>query len=427
LKDLVKMSNNMLLRIAEKFLNNDTNNSSNNINNSSNNSSNTNNTNTNNTINLNEPNNTPTIKTPTIITTPPKVTTPSINTTTSTSTTKNEVVPEIETKVDSPTPHLHPSIKVENIQILKSNYLNSSHLERNPQLKRRSGVSAESTSNLQGSVQLKTIPKSPEEKKRIKSIVCFNLLFKQLDDDELSKVIDVMFQVTLTPGQVIINQGEDGDNFYVIDNGNLQVIKDNVVVNTLGPGRSFGEIALMYNVPRIATVKAISDVVLWGMDRIAFRTILMQYAKRKRELYEKFLEKVPLLKDLSSYQRATIADALEPANFQEGDVIIKQGEEGDIFYIVEEGECIITQTRNLNGQDSKPIEMMRIGPGDYFGEVALLKNQARAANVIAKTDVKCLQMNRKDFIVLLGPLENILKQKMEEYKTYEEQIKETQV
>jgi len=252
-------------------------------------------------------------------------------------------------------------------------------------------------------------------------------LFKQLDDDELSKVIDVMFQVTLTPGQVIINQGEDGDNFYVIDNGNLQVIKDNVVVNTLGPGRSFGEIALMYNVPRIATVKAISDVVLWGMDRIAFRTILMQYAKRKRELYEKFLEKVPLLKDLSSYQRATIADALEPANFQEGDVIIKQGEEGDIFYIVEEGECIITQTRNLNGQDSKPIEMMRIGPGDYFGEVALLKNQGRAANVIAKTDVKCLQMNRKDFIVLLGPLENILKQKMEEYKTYEEKIKETQV
>lgn len=72
------------------------------------------------------------------------------------------------------------------------------------------------------------------------------------------------------------------------------------------------------------------------MDRTAFRGILMDYTIRKRSLYEKFLENVPILASVTPYERAIIADALEPYKFLDGQVIIRQGEDGDRFYIIEE-------------------------------------------------------------------------------------------
>jgi CRP-like cAMP-binding protein len=181
----------------------------------------------------------------------------------------------------------------------------------------------------------------------------------------------------------------------------------------------------MYNVPRMATVQAVADTLLWGMDRIAFRTILMEHSIRKRQLYEKFLENVPLLAALTPYERATVADALEGFKFEDGDVIIRQGEAGDIFYILEEGEVNVTQSRSIYGNAyGKPIEVMRLYRGDYFGEIALLTNKPRAANVVAVGAARCLALNRKDFTQLLGPCSDILKRNMNAYKTYEDILKE---
>jgi cAMP-dependent protein kinase regulator len=173
----------------------------------------------------------------------------------------------------------------------------------------------------------------------------------------------------------------------------------------------------------MATIKAKSDGVCWAMDRLAFRTILMEYSIRKRQMYEQFLENVPILASLMPYERATVADALELCKFEDGDVIIKQGEVGDMFYIIEEvrrnsieisngvqGEVYVTQSRSIYGNAyGKPIELLRLSRGDYFGEIALLTNKVRAANVVAVGPVRCLAMNRKDFTQLMGPCSEILK------------------
>jgi len=189
----------------------------------------------------------------------------------------------------------------------------------------------------------------------------------------------------------------------------------------------FGELALMYNVPRMATVKAKTDGLCWGMDRVAFRTILMEYSIRKRQMYEQFLEAVPLLASLTPYERATVADALEPCKFEDGDVIIRQGELGDMFFIIEEGEVIVTQTRSIYGGNSiggKPIELLRLSRGNYFGEIALITDKVRAANVISVGPARCLAMNRKDFTQLMGPCSDILKRNITSYKSYEDILKE---
>jgi CRP-like cAMP-binding protein len=99
----------------------------------------------------------------------------------------------------------------------------------------------------------------------------------------------------------------------------------------------------MYNAPRAATVKCTSPATLWALDRVTFRRILMENTSRKRRMYENFLEEVPLLVSLEAYERHKIADALESVSFADGDVIIKQGDVGDQFYIIEAGETRVTQ------------------------------------------------------------------------------------
>lgn len=69
--------------------------------------------------------------------------------------------------------------------------------------------------------------------------------------------------------------GDEGDNFYVIDSGEVEVYVNNQMVLNISEGGSFGELALIYGTPRAATVKAKTDVKLWGIDRLSYRRILM--------------------------------------------------------------------------------------------------------------------------------------------------------
>ena len=77
----------------------------------------------------------------------------------------------------------------------------------------------------------------------------------------------------------------------------------------------------------------------------------------------------------------------------------------------------MTQSRSIHGVVGKPIEVGRLGKGDYFGEMALLKKQPRAANIIAHGYVSCVALSEKDFNFLMGPCEDLLKRNMQSYKT----------
>lgn len=93
-------------------------------------------------------------------------------------------------------------------------------------------------------------------------------------------------------------QGDEGDNFYVIDTGTTEVIIDKedggepVTVSEITDGGAFGELALIYGTPRAATIKAKTACHLWAIDRDTYRRILMGSTMRKRKTYEEFLEKV---------------------------------------------------------------------------------------------------------------------------------------
>ncbi|XP_033736050.1 cAMP-dependent protein kinase regulatory subunit isoform X1 [Pecten maximus] len=261
----------------------------------------------------------------------------------------------------------------------------------------------------------KVVPKDYKTMAALSKAIARNVLFSHLDDNERSDIFDAMFPVHRHSGEIIIQQGDDGDNFYVIDQGEVDIFVNNEHVTTIGEGGSFGELALIYGTPRAATVKAKGDVKLWGIDRDSYRRILMGSTIRKRKMYDEFLSKVSILENLDKWERLTVADSLEPVEFEDGQEIVRQGEPGEDFFIITEGQAAVLQRR---AENEEAVEVGRLAQSDYFGEIALLLDRPRAATVVARGKLKCVKLDRTRFERVLGPCSDLLKRNVSQYNSF---------
>jgi len=254
--------------------------------------------------------------------------------------------------------------------------------------------------------------KTDEQKTRLNGVLGKSFLFAALAPKELDIVINAMKEQKLEPGFRIIHEGGDGECLYVVESGNLECFKkiegEEKMVKALSEGDAFGELALLYNCPRAASVQSKDECILWELDRGSFNHIVKDAAQKKREKYEGFLSKVKLLESMESYEKNQIADALKPESFPAGTEIVKQGDPGDKFYIVEEGTLVAKK----DGAD-----VLDLKEGDYFGELALLNNEPRAASVVSKSDVVVLSVDRITFNKMLGPLKNLMERHSKVYET----------
>lgn len=260
-----------------------------------------------------------------------------------------------------------------------------------------------------------TYPKTQEQLGRLRTSVSRNFLFSHLDDDQTEQVLGALQERKIPAKDVkVIAQGDVGDYFYVVETGSFDIyvsptgkIEPGVngmgnKVASCGPGTSFGELALMYNAPRAATVSSAEPSVIWQLDRITFRRILMDSAFQRRRMYESFLDSVPLLSTLTPYERSKIADALETQKMPAGSTIIREGDVGDHFYMLESGTAAVYKSGIENS-------VKTYNKGDYFGELALLDDKPRAASVIAETEVKVAMLGKNGFQRLLGPVESMMR------------------
>ena len=268
----------------------------------------------------------------------------------------------------------------------------------------------------------KKIIKTLDQINRIKSKLLSSWIFSNLDKNEIKIVIDAMEEKIFNKNENIINQYENGDCLYIVEEGNLECYKktknSEKLIKTYSSGDSFGELALLYNCPRAATIKCQSKkCILWSLDRETFNYIVRDAANKKREKYLNFLKNIDILSTIDEYELMQICDSLKTGIFYKNDYIIKENEMGDVFYILEEGECNATKTF----EPGKPPLIINnySKPGEYFGERALISGEPRAANIQVVSDVcKVVSLDRQSFNRLLGPIKNILKRNMEKYEIY---------
>lgn len=287
---------------------------------------------------------------------------------------------------------------------------------------RRTSVSAESMlPSADNTYQKVVIPKTKTQYARIDNAISRNLLFKNLDEEQLTDVLDAMSEKRIsTVGSVIIKQGDVGDFFYVVESGVFDIYVQNPSgaddsngrhfgkrVAEAKEGGSFGELALMYNAPRAATVVSrTSDCVVWALDRMTFRRILMENTSRKRKMYETFLETVHILSGLELSERQKIADSLDTCVFDKGAVVIRQGDVGEQFFMIESGEADVVK-------DGEGV-IARLGKGDYFGESALINDAPRNATIQAATRLKVATLGKRAFVRLLGPVVDVMRRDRED-------------
>jgi len=282
--------------------------------------------------------------------------------------------------------------------------------------RRRGGVSAEVVKDEDVTNYVKkVITKDYKTMAALSKAIEKNVLFSHLDENERSDIFDAMFPVQSIAGEFIIKQGDDGDNFYIIDQGEVDIYVNKNLVSTIGEGASFGELALIYGTPRAADVRARTQLKLWAIDRDSYRRILMGSTQKKRKMYEEFLSKVSILESLDEWERLTVADALEPVIFEPQQEVVVQGQPGNDFFIIVEGTAAVLQK---SSESDEYTQVGMLGASDYFGEIALLLDRPRAATVVARSVLKCVKLDRPRFERVLGECSEILKRNIRQYNSY---------
>jgi CRP-like cAMP-binding protein len=277
-------------------------------------------------------------------------------------------------------------------------------------------------------------PKEPQERTLINEALQSNKNLQTmvtLDEARINQMIDVSWKETIKAGTEIIKEGDlNADYFYIVQEGSFEITiaenpdgadnntsaekvmnsAESKIVSSVTQGGSFGELALLYLVPRAATVTAKANSVVWVIDRGNFKDILMKVSDAKLEEYKKHLDRVAILDPLTGEEKKALAGALVEMHFTKGEVIVQQGEPGNTFYILYDGSV---ECRTKEGNDGTTLEA---NPGkqtaQFFGEKALLENTPRAATVtVMSNTAKALSLDRDSFTMLLGPLAELMARK----------------
>lgn len=250
--------------------------------------------------------------------------------------------------------------------------------------------------------------KLPQHVLKIKETMASNAIFGGMEPSVIDQVVNAMRVIKVKAGDVVINKGDAGDSYYVVVEGSFEVflveadgVAGQKAVKTYGPGDTFGELALLYDAPRAATVKATSEALVFKLGRIHFRNLIQTQVAKTKDHLEVRLAKVPVLAGLSADQINHLAEAMEPVSFSDGEYIEEMGAVADCLYVLLSGEVACHRS---DGQE------LRLSDGAIFGETALSEpadgsENKRQANVVAVGTVRCARLKAADAQEILGPLQ----------------------
>lgn len=240
-----------------------------------------------------------------------------------------------------------------------------------------------------------------------------NELFEHDTNIEILQIIDVFKPQKFPKGEIVIRQGDEGSEFYVVERGELSIhvtvdgndgIKSKVKVGDYSAGSAFGELALIFGSPRAATITATTDCKLWSIERTAYRSVIQNLR------YHQHIEKKAFLATCvvagrefseifgpSQIEDLTIATKVDV--YEDGQVILREGEMGETFYIVKSG----TVEQCKDGRRSKTLDQKEV-----FGTTSLLKKVGSPFTYRSAGSVTLYYLTRNDFESIMGSFEDAL-------------------
>jgi CRP-like cAMP-binding protein len=224
-------------------------------------------------------------------------------------------------------------------------------------------------------------------------------LFAGLPREALESLVEQLQLVELPSGDVLFKEGDAGDALYVIVEGEVSVSAEGpprVEMARLGPGSFIGEVALMTDQPRSATVSATVDSELLRIDRKTLASVLSAHGEVlsallrfvRDRLVDRWMRTSPLLRPFPESERAHLANRFSFLECDPGSKLLGAGQKPDGLYIVLAGNFSVRR----GGKD-----IVTLGPGDLIGETALLSGGAFRSDVMAKGKALALCLPAADF------------------------------
>jgi cAMP-dependent protein kinase regulator len=233
-------------------------------------------------------------------------------------------------------------------------------------------------------------------------------LFSALDETGFNRMLEQLRLVILPEGATLFREGDPGRSLYVIAEGSVRVIVDRpkpAEIAKLDAGEFFGEIALLTERPRTATIQAASDTQLLEIDQRAISALLLADPNAmnvllwflRDRLVELLVRTHPIFSQLSHAEGRKLAASFTLLEAKDGTVIIEQGQKSRGLFIVLAGRADVV--RDFGGDGT---QVAALGPGDICGEMSLLLGEPAVAQVIARGRFIALELPASRFAEIAG-------------------------
>lgn len=231
-------------------------------------------------------------------------------------------------------------------------------------------------------------------------------LFSQLTREPFMALVGALELRSFPAGQSLITEGEPGRSMFALVEGQVDVVRqleggERRALASLGEGEFFGEIALVSESPRMASVVATRPTVALELIRTRLERIALKHptvgetvqAFYRERLLANVLRSNPVFTALPPAQRQAMASIFELRTVETGRVIIEQGQKGDALYLLLQGQC----SALFRHPDGRQTAVASLREGDVFGEISLLLGQPASATVRAETSCHLLRLGREPF------------------------------
>lgn len=249
-------------------------------------------------------------------------------------------------------------------------------------------------------------PGPPKEERTLPEIP----LFSDLEPAAFVAVLEDMRVVRMKPGDWIIREGEEGNSMFAIASGAVRILKSlegkkMLQLAVLGEGAFFGEMSVLRGGPRGASVQSIQPGELFEISKQLIDNIIEQYPSVekvlnkfiKQRLLRNVMNTSELFRPFNPDERIQIIERFVSREVERGEVLIKEGEESNGFYILMRGRLDVL----CKLDDGSTTVVGELGEGEVFGEISCLHKEPAVATVRASTPASILRLPRADFDALI--------------------------
>jgi len=234
-------------------------------------------------------------------------------------------------------------------------------------------------------------------------------LLSGMSGEQLQSFIESLELLNVSAGEGIWQAGSPGEYLYLIGMGQVSLVATDTqgnkkVFSQLKEGDFFGEHAFMARTTYKDDAIAETDCSILMVDRKTFDSLVGKYPEMRTTVEEFYRQRVlarvlaitPVFEGVPADARMALADQFTLRTFEDGELIMQEGEIGDTFYLIRSGSVALT----VSGPSGETVFSATLGEGEFVGEVALLTGRPRTATILAKGPVELMELSRSNFDLL---------------------------